>query len=115
MCVFHVAILLSFLSYTLYTIYSGLISMGKICGYRVPRVGQLGFSVHGSRMTRKAMLDKSGAYSKVSAKAELNLQLRMTLQLHAARPAGNLPFLCTKYPPVHKISELTDSDRAMLV
>ena len=35
-------------------------------------------------MTRKAMLDKSGAYSKVSAKAELNLQLRMTLQLHAA-------------------------------
>ena len=53
MCVFHVVILLSFLSYTLYTIYSGLISMGKICGYRVPREGQLGFSVascgHGSR------------------------------------------------------------------
>ena len=51
-------------------------------------MGQLGFSVascgHGSRMTRKAMLDKSGVYSKLSAKAELNLQLRMTLQLHAA-------------------------------
>ena len=62
---------------------------------------------------RKAMLDKSGAYSKLSAKAELNLQLRMTLQLHAARPAGSLPFMCTKYPPMHKISELTESDQAV--
>ena len=82
--------------------------------YRVPQVGQLGFSVascdHGSQMTWKAMLNKSGVYSKVSAKAELNLQLRMTLQLHATRPAGSLPFMCTKYPPMHKISELTDSD-----
>ena len=64
-------------------------------------MGQLGFSVAivvvtpGSRMTRKAMLDKCGVYSKLSAKAELNLQLRMTLQLHAARPGGSLPFLCT--------------------
>ena len=126
MCVFHVAISLSFL---LYTIYSGLISKGKICGFcslnrknynllnRVPQVGRLGFSVascgHGSQMTRKAMLDKSGAYSKLSAKAELNLQLRMALQLHAVRPAGSLPFMCTKYLPMHEISKLTESDQAV--
>ena len=28
-------------------------------------------------------------------KAELNLQLSIALQLHAARPAGSLPFLCS--------------------
>ena len=52
---------------------------------------------------QKATLDRSGVYSK---KAELNLQLSMALQLHAARPAGNLPFLCTKYPPMHEISKV---------
>ena len=62
-------------------------------------------------MTWKAMLDKSGAYSKHSAKAELNLQLNVALQLHAVRPAGSLQ-LCVpnihpsmKYPNLQAIKQ----------
>ena len=47
-------------------------------------------------------------------KGELNLQLSIALQLHAARPAGSLPF-CIAYPPMHEIPELTESDQACSV
>ena len=79
--------LLAFLSCTLYTIYSRLISRGKFSSFLnhenynllsikfyVPyKVGQPGFSVpgcgHGSRMTQKVTLDKCGVYFKLSAKS----------------------------------------------
>ncbi len=54
----------------------------------------------------KATLDKSGAYSKDSAKAELNLQLSMALQLHAVRPAGSLQFCVPNIRPSMKYPNL---------
>ena len=60
---------------------------------------------------RKATLDKSGVYSKHSAKSRAELQLTMALQLHAARPARSLPFYvpnirpCTKYPNLQAIKQ----------
>ena len=60
---------------------------------------------------QKATLDKSGAYSKLSAKAELNLQLSMALQL-ATCSVTCWKFAIFVYPQIsacmHKIQKVTE-------
>ena len=113
--------------------YSGLISRGEIFEVFMdfalsskfkPRkfydllyiaITEVGRRLWWSQMTRKATLNKSGVYSKFSAKsrAEFTAEHTAIAASYIVQPAGNLPFLCTiRYPPsMHEISELIKSDR----
>ena len=55
---------------------------------------------------QKAMLDKSGAYSKLSAKRRAEFTAEHGIAATCSTACWKFAILCTKYLPIHKISEL---------